>query len=80
MQANTLQIASLGDVIPVQDTNDEYNYLASHHCDRDGSSMVILEQTTMEMDGRYYDRVTTRCPTDGEERTFIFDVSAMFGK
>lgn len=77
-QASTgsTRVASTGvNAIPVGDPNEEYDYVQNHPCDKDGSSLMIVSQKTVQVDGRTYDQVIARCKADGHEQTFLFDLT-----
>ena len=57
----------------------EHLYLRYHTCDgslpwRGGM------QAVQQANGRSYDIITATCPSSGAKRTFVFDITAFFGK
>ncbi|MHB2016465.1 MAG: S41 family peptidase [Candidatus Xenobia bacterium] len=66
--------------IPIDDPNQEYDWIATHPCDEDGGTWLITDQSTVEQDGHWYDELKVKCPKDGTTRTFVFDVTHVLSR
>jgi hypothetical protein len=76
---------SMDDAIVVHADSDaigdasEYFYLALHPCGGAGQWKMDT-QALLNHDGKSYDRLDVECTTDGEKRSFYFDITSTFGK
>jgi hypothetical protein len=76
---------SLDDAIVVRADSDsigdasEYFYLALHPCGGTGQWKMDT-QALLNHNGKSYDRLDVECTTDGEKRSFYFDITSTFGK
>jgi carboxyl-terminal processing protease len=66
-------------VVALADPTQEYAWLTGHPCDKGGRPFIVVHQKTIELNGKWIDQVTARCPSDGHEQNFLFDVSQALG-
>jgi hypothetical protein len=59
---------------------DEYRYMQDHPCPACGGRYAVLRQSLLFKDGTPFDGFETRCGGCGARRSFLFDISAFFGK
>jgi len=65
--------------VAVNGIQQEYEIVAAERCPC-GSQFQVTRQALLFHEGRPYDLLETACRQCGQQRQFLFDISAFFGK
>ncbi len=66
--------------VVVQSIAEEYAYVQEHPCPACGGAYTVPQQTLLFNEGRPFDGLQAQCAGCGARRSFLFDISAFFGK
>jgi|YelNatPaOPRAMG01_1025707.scaffolds.fasta_scaffold273866_1 hypothetical protein len=70
----------LAGAVAVISVAEEYRRLAEERCACGGRYRVRRQLLLEGPSGRHYDRLEVACERCGAERTFLFDISAFYGR